>query len=346
MKLLSCENFTGRLREICEGSDEGGNPIDLSPEKRLKYLKTLFPEEEEEVLINHLQTQTVVPGTKFKLGSIIATGIKLATLGLVKPCAPCKKREEWLNEIEWKKIFNLDIPSEVNFQTERNLIMHIWPTHNGAWKWNLDQLISRKEVFTGKVVIGIAEGPVSSQEVIDYVKPLNAETFVVPNNPRIREGATFLRLLESVKDSPDSITFFCHSKGARHKTAFLDPGSTLHLWNDVMYRACLDNLDLVITQLRSSAMTGAFRRFGQFTTPGNNRWHYSGAFYWFRNRDVFERSWQKMDKFFFAVESWPGLMFKSEETACCFHDNCGDLYLMNYWESVVVPKLTELGAVE
>jgi hypothetical protein len=82
------------------------------------------------------------------------------------------------------------------------------------------------------------------------------------------------------------------------------------------------------------SMAGAFRKFGQFTTPGNHRWHYSGTNYWFRHDDVFSRDWQKLDQHFFGTESWPGRMFKPEETACLFADNAGDAYKQHYWDSL------------
>lgn len=344
MKRLSCEHLHGRVRCICEGSDESGHPIDMTPEKRLAYLRSVFPNEPMEVLVNHIQDQT--QGRKrIGLGDVVAAGIKIATAGLVKPCVPCNKRRERLNEINIRRLIPFLSPRPITEDTKRNLIMHVWPTSNGAWQWNVDQLIARRHVFTGQVVIGVAEGPntTTKDEVERYAAPLNATVFSVPNNPRIREGATFQRLLKSIKDD-DSITFFCHSKGARHGEAFGNDGSTLRPWTETMYHVCLDNIEQVVDQLKTASMTGPFRRFGNFKTPGNHRWHYSGAFYWFRNADVFEREWQKMDMFFFAVESWPGLLFRAEEVACCFHDNCGDLYQKSYWESAVMPQLEALNA--
>ena len=336
MKKISCEHLTGRLRDICEGSDDSGHPIDMAPEARLQYLRHFFPEESSEVLVAHLQNQQLGE-RRSGLGDLVASGIKLVTGGLVKPCAPCNKRRQKLNEIGFamKKLIPFLSPRPVSSDTKRNLLMHVWPTNNGAWQWNIDQLLERKHIFTGKVAIGVAEGPnTDSMEVVaEYAKALNPDVFSVQNNPRIREGATFQKLLSRVKDDRDTITFFCHAKGARHGNSFGTEGSTLQQWTETMYQACLDDMDKIVEQLKNAPMTGPFRRFGNFKTPGNNRWHYSGAFYWFRNVDVFERNWQKMDKFFFAVESWPGLMFKAEEVACCFHDNCGDLYQKDYWET-------------
>lgn len=97
MKRISCEHLHGRLRAICEGVDAGGNPIDMTPEKRLEYLRSLFPGEEEETLIAHVTLPR--ESERFGLGDLVAAGIKLATFGKVEPCGSCNKRKDWLNSL-------------------------------------------------------------------------------------------------------------------------------------------------------------------------------------------------------------------------------------------------------
>jgi hypothetical protein len=92
--------------------------------------------------------------------------------------------------------------------------------------------------------------------------------------------------------------------------------------------------------LESHVFAGSFKRYGMFTTPGNHKWHYSGTFYWFRNQPVFERDWRKIDRKFFGSESWPGHVATEREAACLFHDHCGDLYQMAYWQQAVEPDWT------
>lgn len=108
-----------------------------------------------------------------------------------------------------------------------------------------------------------------------------------------------------------------------------------------MYRTCLDDWERVQEHLTTKAMTGSFKRYGQFTTRGNHRWHYSGTFYWFRNRDVFQRNWRHVDRKFFGTESWPGHMFRPEETGCLFMDGADDLYLHEYWTKTIEPALEQ-----
>ena len=86
--------------------------------------------------------------------------------------------------------------------------------------------------------------------------------------------------------------------------------------------------------LEQYSIAGSFRRFGEFSTPGNHRWHFSGTFYWFRNNAVFSRIWNQIDRVYFGVEAWPGKMFKPEESACLFADNAGGMYLETEWEKL------------
>jgi hypothetical protein len=217
--------------------------------------------------------------------------------------------------------------------------MHVWPTEGcTAWRWNCDQVKKRASLFNGKRVIAIAQGGGTEDADIvkAYMQDFTDQFIVVQNNPKIREGASFPLLLEQVSNfSDNSFTFYCHAKGARHRGGFGNDGSTLHKWTSTMYEKCLDNWDIVKSALEQKAMTGCFKRYGNFKTPGNNRWHYSGSFYWFRNKDVFSRNWRKIDNMFFAVESWPGHMFTAAETHCLFVDHCEDLYNLEYWNSII-----------
>jgi hypothetical protein len=225
----------------------------------------------------------------------------------------------------------------------RNLIMHLLPVQgNNNWKMNLNELRDRSHLFNGKRVLAIANETrenvagkslrtVSPDEVIAYSKCIGLEWTTIeafPNNSFLREVATFPHLLESVKSTnPNEVTFACHGKATTH-----GENSIAVRWAQRMYRACLDNWESVQNALERHSMAGAFRRFGQFATPGNNRWHYSGSFYWFRNDDVFSSpNWKKIDRQFFGTESWPGLMFKPESAACLFADNVGDLYNAAEW---------------
>lgn len=227
----------------------------------------------------------------------------------------------------------------------RNLIMHILPVAgNDNWKWNLDQVATRQHLFDGKRVLAIASETaektggkilttVTPDEVIEYSKSIGLDWTHIQafkNNSRLREVATFPWLLEQVESTnSNEVTFACHAKGVTHSA-----DSITMRWAEKQYHVCLDDWQTVCRALGQYSMAGSFRRFGQFTTPGNNRWHYSGTNYWFRHDDVFTRDWRKLDKQFFGTESWPAHLFKAGEVACLFGDNVGDLYREETWQTM------------
>lgn len=224
-----------------------------------------------------------------------------------------------------------------------NLIMHVLPVANNTnWRWNMDQVCARQNLFNGKRVLAIAYESalkigtkvlttVEPDEVIRYCNAIGLEWTQIQafkNNNHLREVATFPWLLEQVQSqNANELTFACHAKGVTHSD-----DSITRRWAERQYRVCLDDFQTVHRTLERYSMAGAFRKFGEFTTAGNNRWHFSGTNYWFRHDDVFSRDWRKVDQQFFGTESWPGRMFKPEETACLFADDAGDCYKQDYWD--------------
>ena len=63
----------------------------------------------------------------------------------------------------------------------RNLMYHIWPVKGSMWRWNIDQLKRRLEIFNGRRVMSIVhdQRSVAPQEVQDAVKGHGFE-FVIP----------------------------------------------------------------------------------------------------------------------------------------------------------------------
>lgn len=227
--------------------------------------------------------------------------------------------------------------------TVRHLTIHVYPTrqHDG-WKWNLRQLQQRWSLFNGQKLLGIASDvqTESAATVVDYARTLGMEfdrVIAVPNKPTIREVATWLPMLEYLNPSraaDNEVVFSCHAKGVRHHTMT----DTLTGWTRLMWEVNLDDWRTVENALSSHLMAGAFRRYGNFTTRGNNRWHYSGTFYWWRLAEIGRRNWRKVDQKFFGTESWPGHVCKANETSCLFMDDCGDLYKREYWRDTVWPE--------
>jgi len=276
-------------------------------------------------------------------GDRLSQLIKSATLGMVSECNGCGGRAATLNH--WLPAKNLPPVELVEFvePVRRNFMFHVWPVKDtGAWQWNCDQFLKRQDLFKGRRVVAIVTSDEADppEAVKEYLDDFTDEFIVLPNIVKLREVVTFVPLLERMESTdPNEVTFCCHSKVVRHKITEDQSGTTLFNWTRMMYETCLDDWPKVKQVLSEKAMAGSFKRYGQFTTRGNNRWHYSGTFYWFRNRDVYRRNWRYVDQKFFGSESWPGHMFKREETGCLFFDDVKDLYDKTYWNETIQPAL-------
>lgn len=239
------------------------------------------------------------------------------------------------------------VPNPEWTSTVRHLTYHIWPTkrHDG-WKWNMQQLAKRIDLFNGKRILGIAVSSEteSAATVIDFAASLGISfNHVVerPNNKKLREVVTWLPMLELLPPESagqNEVVFSAHAKGVRHDDPLAE-GSTLWKWTDTMYRTCLDDWPEVESQLNRFVAAGCFRRYNNFKTQGNHQWHFSGTFFWWRLAEIGQRNWRKVDQQFFGTESWIGHQCHDSETACLFVDDCGDLYQPKYWADVVQPAL-------
>src|SRR4030095_13755083 len=218
----------------------------------------------------------------------------------------------------------------------RNLIYHIWPVRGTMWKWNLDQLKSRLDIFNGRRIMGIVHDDRSEppERVQEYLEGHGFE-FVIAKNDAPGEAITFPLMMQRVaSDDPNEITFYAHAKGVRWDPNVILP---VRRWVEVLYRVTLDDWVTVRDHLQRFAMTGAFKMPGRFKTHRRLAdWHYSGTFFWMRNAHVISRNYLNVPQFYGGVETWPGTIFRKEETACLFMDNLRHLlYHEQFWRSTV-----------
>lgn len=208
----------------------------------------------------------------------------------------------------------------------KNLIYHCCPL--GGYKWNVEQIKKRWHVFDGIKIVAIATG--LGLDPVDKVKalfPPDVRFIEVQNDRVIRETVSFRPLLEALKKQadPDSVTFYAHSKGISHRGPLLE---TIRLWTTLMYQHNLDNQQKVDEHLEQYPITGCFRRNGKFKVFPKDAgpWHYSGTFFWFRNADVFSRSWFQIAHHQYGTEIWPGVIFRKEEAGCLFGESVANPY--------------------
>ena len=223
-------------------------------------------------------------------------------------------------------------PAPFAVTPRRNLIYHVWPVRGSTWRWNLDELVRRIDLFNGRRVIGIVcdERSEDAAAVQAHLEGHGCE-FVVMRNDARGESATFAAMLERVASvADDEVSFYAHAKGVKYEPQL--PASVKR-WAELQYAVTLDGWLAVREQLDRFAMTGIFRKHGRFANHRNvGDWHYSGTFFWMRHASVFARDWRNVPQFYGGVEAWPGMQFARHETGCLLLDNLRELpYQERFW---------------
>jgi hypothetical protein len=221
------------------------------------------------------------------------------------------------------------IPAEFTTEPTRHMIYHIWPTkRSDAWKWNVTELRKRIELFNGLRIVGIAEA--SDCDSVDDVKAAFAGVridhwVIVPNDEKLGEGATFRKMMELLPRGINDITWYGHAKGTKYPQG---QAGIVPRWTSLMYRSTLDHYSEVYKSLEQFPITGSLKRYGEFNKPNTWRWHYSGTFYWFRNKETFSRpEWTRLVPFYGCVECWPSCVYRATEGGVLLGNDVGLLYL-------------------
>lgn len=218
------------------------------------------------------------------------------------------------------------VPSFGGKEPVRNLLYHVYPRKgNDVWRWNVAQLLARIGQFNGRRIVGLATGlDCDPADVVRQAFAGQVREFVVrPNDPTLREVATFAPMLELLfaapwAANPEQITWVGHAKGV---TYFGDRIGTVPHWTQVGYETCLDHPGLVADQLERFPCTGPFKKVGKCWVDSSATWNYSGSFYWLRNCEVLARDWRRIDRTCAGLETYPGIHFRAEEAGCLFHES-------------------------
>lgn len=214
----------------------------------------------------------------------------------------------------------------------RHLLYHLWPVKGSTWRWNVEQLLRRIDLFNGRRVVAVVHD--ARCEDLATVRAAFAGhgcEFIEADNDPLGESVTFPRLLERVsRESPADVSFYAHAKGVKYEPQF---PPAVRRWAEVQYAAMLDHWPAVRVQLRQLAMCGMLRRTGRFANHQRvGDWHYSGTFFWFRHDAVFSRGWQQVPQFYGGVEAWPGTLFSTRETGCLLLDGVREVpYHERFW---------------
>ena len=222
--------------------------------------------------------------------------------------------------------------------TIRHLLYFVYPVAadgGRVWRWNLDKLRRRINLFNGRRVVAVAAGPGAEPAAArEALAGCGVEFLEVENDPDLREMAAFPMLLESVSahDGPCHATFYGHAKGVTSEAW----SPAVRRWTEAMYAGCLDHWPAVRRLLVNHPVVGAFRRNNFGWPESRSAWHYSGTFRWQRNADLYSRDWREIDRFWCGSESHPSLHFTAGEAACLFGEFSGNglgLYRPETWDS-------------
>lgn len=185
----------------------------------------------------------------------------------------------------------------------RNLLFHVYPIKRSLWSWHLDQLRRFWPVFNGKKLVVVATD--ARTEPLAAVKRrlagLDARLLETRNDPRLWQTRSFLSglaLLES--RAQDAVTFYAHGKGVTYAG---QDRLSIQAWCAAMYFMNLSAPGLIDRLLREHSSAGCFRHQMRH---GGSGWHYSGAFFWFRNAAIFSRDWRDIQDGPFGVEGYLG----------------------------------------
>ncbi|MBA4175721.1 MAG: hypothetical protein C0505_04050 [Leptothrix sp. (in: Bacteria)] len=224
----------------------------------------------------------------------------------------------------------------------RHLLYHLWPVRGSTWRWNVEQLLRRIDLFNGRRLIGVVTDERSEDEatVRTAFAGHGCEFTVLPNDAR-GEAATFPHLLQGLAGTDeDDVSFYAHAKGVKYEPQ-LPPA--VRRWAEAQYTVMLDHWPAVRAQLDGHAMSGMLRRHGRFANHQHvGDWHYSGTFFWFRHGPVFSRRWSEVPPFYGGVEAWPGMLFSRREAGCLLLDGLRELpYHERFWKQRGDPAVAQ-----
>ena len=208
-----------------------------------------------------------------------------------------------------------------------NLIYHLCASDNEFFWLNLYKLSFYHKVFDGRIIISLYQYPDEAKKipleiVTQYIREKisdKAEIWEMDSTPSGESGAFFDVLLPKISDDKENITFFGHTKG--FATYFTPDGignaPYVKKWVDCLYDVNLSNMENVksVFARPDKNIAGIFLR--QAIPTWNMPWHFSGAFFWFKNSAVFSKEWNirpRHDRF--DLECWPGFMFPMEQAEC------------------------------
>lgn len=188
------------------------------------------------------------------------------------------------------------------------------------WRWNVQQLRRRMDLFNGRRVVFVVQGPgLAPVELVKQeLDSARVEWITADNNPVLKEYVGFPALLRALSScrSEEDVTFYGHCKGV--SSSAWGPG--VQAWAESMYEGLLDYWPVVRGVLEGKCCAGVWRKRQGWYPVSPSTWHYAGTFRWVRNRDMYSRRWDEYMVDWCCPEDHVGRVFRWEESGCLFGD--------------------------
>lgn len=315
----SCKDLASKMDKIgIEGCEEKIDQI----------VEEIIPRAKAWVATNRPWVHRLLPGVIEEAG--IRSKVRLDVNKAIENAKKSKQKSEHARHKKYRGPKSLILPDPIPFifpgEPHTTLLFHLYAIPSTA-KYHAHKLKEIAHTFDRRILgVALDEKTMS----IDDVKSLYGsewEYVVVPNDSKLREVATYQKMIKMLDfDDPNHITFCGHGKGSQTHTIDSDK---IDWWTSAMYETVLNNREGVLEEFRKGhKITGSFRRLGKGLGT-KYRWHYSGTFYAFKNDFFKDKSIPEYRKRWWGTESWPGDHFGINESSVIFSDNegnGGDLY--------------------
>lgn len=275
---------------------------------------------------HHISSNTPVPSL---VGRIVLGWVDEAIETAIEIEQP-KNRRRSLKRQPTKVVNSPTIPAEplpFTGPPKITLMFHVYP-RGESWRRHLEKLAPILPSCE-RLMLGVATDD-STYTLGDVVAEFGNrwEVFHAENRSNgvgrggLREVATYKQMLPLLPRGQNDITLCLHGKGSQEHTQ----NNVIRWWVDAMYETVAYNLEGVVREMKSgAAIVGSFRRHGRFLGT-RHRWHYSGAYYAFRNAIAFSNGVPSYREIWWGTESWPGDHFPISASSCLFGDHTEDLY--------------------
>lgn len=212
-----------------------------------------------------------------------------------------------------KEVFEPLVGEPFTKKPTKNLLYFVWANGSDMVNWNINQLKKRWHLFDGKKVIGVTYSKPTDVDSVIRQFPRDVTVLTAENNRKLGEMALFFDLLEQVKTiDPNQVTFYAHAKGVKYLTHPKLPA--IKQWAKEMYETLLDYPGWSVSNLDKFAMSGTFMHESSMRAfRVASHWHFSGTFYWFRNIEVFSKTWNETMPGYYGSEIWAGVMFDKSQ---------------------------------